>query len=255
MQCAEVIDLLDSFLDDQLLVETNRGILQHVSTCPRCRTELDDRRRVRLALRGAFERSPALAPSPAFLATMAEQARSGGRARRSQRVWRAAWAIAATLALVATAAGGQMWISTRRSVALARAAVGDHRNCALQFRLPEQPISLDEAATRFDPVYRRFASVSPANDRATVVARHVCVFEGRRFAHLVLSYDHELVSVLVPVGASASALDVRDFDGERVLAFRAGRFTAFVVSALSDGDLRAVAGAMQAPLTQALAGA
>lgn len=255
MHCAEAIDLLDSFLDDQLLVETNRAILQHVSTCPRCRAELEDRRRLRLALRGAFDRSPALAPSPAFLADIAERTRSSSRIRDSRRSWRAALAVAASIALVVGAIAAQRGIASRRAVALARAAVGDHRDCALQFRLEEQPISLEEAAQRFDPVYRRFASVSPTTDRATIVARHVCVFQGRRFAHLVLNYNRQLVSVLVPIGAPAVSLDVRELDGERVLAFRVGRFTAFVVSALGDNELRAVAAAVEAPLADALAGA
>ncbi len=255
MHCPEVVDLLDSFLDDQLLVETNHEILRHLADCRRCRSELDDRRRVRLALRGAFDRSLELAPSPDFLAAIADRTRSAGAARHAARGRRAALAVAAALLLIVGSLAGGRWISARRTVTLARAAVGDHRNCALQFRLSEQPISLEEAAQRFDPVYRRFVSVSPTDSRVKVVARHSCVFQGRRFAHLVLSYGDQLVSVLVLVDTSSQALALTSLDGERVLAFRAGRFTAFVVSALADGDLRAVATTMQLPLTRALAGA
>jgi hypothetical protein len=54
--------------------------------------------------------------------------------------------LAATV-LLAVALGfayrGRDWITA--TGALARAAVGDHRYCAVQFRLAEKPISLEEA--------------------------------------------------------------------------------------------------------------
>ena len=86
--------------------------------------------------------------------------------------------------------------------ALARAAVGDHRNCALVFRLDEKPIALEEAARRYGSAYGVLARV-PANDVMTaagparVLERHACVYKGRRFAHLVLEYRGAHVSLLV----------------------------------------------------------
>ena len=154
---------------------------------------------------------------------------------------------------------GQAWLSARRLTELARAAAGDHRDCALQFRLSEQPISLEEAARRYDPLYRRFATVTPAADRLAgrlaVVARHVCVFQGRRFAHIVLSYDGQLVSVLVPEGGHPPVSDIRTVEGERVIRFPVGRLSAFVVSTMAADDLDRVADAIRDPLSRALAGA
>src|SRR5437773_12173370 len=90
--------------------------------------------------------------------------------------------------------------------AWSRTAVGDHRNCALQFRLAEQPISLEEAAQRYGAAYR-VLETRPPNDVITAVGpthlleRHSCVYRGRRFAHIVFEYRGEKVSLLVTAAA------------------------------------------------------
>ena len=40
MQCREVRELADSFLSEQLLVETNHEIVRHLETCPDCRADI-----------------------------------------------------------------------------------------------------------------------------------------------------------------------------------------------------------------------
>jgi len=87
---------------------------------------------------------------------------------------------------------GRDWLTA--TAALARAAVGDHRNCALQFLLAERPISLEEAAQRYGAAYRVLATLPPSDvmtavGPAHVLERHSCVYGGRRFAHIVFEYD------------------------------------------------------------------
>ncbi|MBW8868363.1 MAG: hypothetical protein JF610_13725 [Acidobacteria bacterium] len=202
MECRDVRELTDSFLSEQLLVETTHDILRHLAQCPSCRAEIESRRRLRTALRGAFERSPELRATPEFLESVGRRVRD----RQSSRSLRAArWsfrplmAIAASLLLVsAVAFGGREWLGA----SLLHAALGDHQNCAIRFRLKEKPISLEEAAQRFDPAYRSLVAVAPSPARLsggelTVLERHSCVYDRRRFAHIVLRYRGTLVSVLV----------------------------------------------------------
>jgi hypothetical protein len=47
MQCRDARELLDSFLAQELLVETNHELLRHVSGCPDCKSDLDTRARLR----------------------------------------------------------------------------------------------------------------------------------------------------------------------------------------------------------------
>jgi anti-sigma factor RsiW len=258
MECRDVRELTDSFLSEQLLVETTHDILRHLSQCPSCRAEIESRRRLRTALRGAFERSPELRATPEFLASVGRHVRE----RQSSRSVRAArWslrpmmAIAATV-LLAVAFGGREWLGT----SLLHAVLGDHQNCAIRFRLNEKPISLEEAAQRFEPAYRSLVAVAPSparlsNGDLTVLERHSCVYDGRRFAHIVLRYRGALVSVLVTPDRLARVPSELAVDGTRVSSFRAGRFAAFVVSSASERETREIAAAVAGPVKSALAGA
>jgi anti-sigma factor RsiW len=257
MECRDVRELADSFLSEQLLVETTHDILRHLSQCPSCRAEIDSRRRLRAALRGAFERSPDLRATPEFLTSIGQRVRERQSRRPTAWSWRPMMAIAASLLLVtAVAFGGREWLGA----SLLHAALGDHQNCAIRFRLKEKPMSLEEAAQRFEPAYRSLAAVAPSparlsNGELTVLERHSCVYDGRRFAHIVLRYRGTLVSVLVTPDRLAGVPSEVAGDGTRVSSFRAGRFAAFVVSSASETEAREIAAALAAPVKNALAGA
>ncbi len=260
MECRDVRELADSFLSEQLLVETTHDILRHLAQCPSCRAEMESRRRLRTALRGAFERSPELRATPEFLASVGRHVREhqSSRSLRSARwSFRPMMAIAASLLLVsAVAFGGREWLGA----SLLHAVLGDHQNCAIRFSLKEKPISLEEAAQRFEPAYRSLVAVAPSPARLsggelTVLERHSCVYDRRRFAHIVLRYRGTLVSVLVTPDRLARVPAEVAVEGTRVSSFRAGRFAAFVVSTASDAEMREIAAAVAGPLKNALAGA
>jgi anti-sigma factor RsiW len=262
MECRDVRELADSFLSEQILVETTHDILRHLAQCPSCRAEIESRRRLRSALHGAFERSAELRPSPEFLASIGQRVREQESRHRRWTGWRTALAIAATVLLVFGGAfGGREWLGASRFAALARAAAGDHQNCAVRFRLKERPISLEEAAQRFDPGYRALVAVVPSPARIsggelTVLERHACVFDRRRFAHLVLRYRGTLVSVLVTPDRFAQVPpELLTIDTMHVASYRVGRFATFVVSSVSDQETREIAAAMAGPLADALKGA
>lgn len=138
--------------------------------------------------------------------------------------------------------------------------------------LAEQPISLEEAARRYGGFNGRLETVEPSITTLSggplkVVERHSCVFEGRRFAHIVLRYRNEMVSLLVSdeprsVVSAGVLAGVREkpsglpaTGGFRVAAFRTSQHLVFVVSSLNDDDLQEVARAMARPVSQALSGA
>jgi anti-sigma factor RsiW len=287
MSCREFRELLDSYVTEELLVETNHEMIRHLETCSACRAELDDRRRLRAQLKSAFTGSADLQMRPAFAATLAT--RLCGTARPPASAWRRLsswWALAAAVALVAAIGAGA---GLRRAVVirltsgesnsitqavwqLARAAAGDHRDCALHFRLAEKPIPLEEAARRYDPAYHALREAVRAThaDRGNVpidiVEGHSCVFEGRRFAHIVLRYRGELVSVLVTArdgrspatqrrGSSPAIASLHGVEGFEAATFSAPRHVVFVVSALDAQDTVAVARTIADSMYQHLAGA
>lgn len=278
-ECRHARELADAYLSDQLLVETTHEIANHLDGCPACQAEFETRRRLRTALKTAFAGAPDLQPRPEFAAALrarlvaeVETPRADAPVALPERraAWRQWGAIAAGLVLVVGL--GVTWLSPSQLAALARLAVGDHENCALTFRLAEQPITLEQAARDYDAAFRSLQAVVPVTSALPggsleVVDRHSCVWEGVRFAHLVLRYKETIVSVVVASDATAmtswipwSRLEhtprvASAVDGQQVASFRGARHTVFVVSSLPADDVQAVAQVMAAPVLQALAGA
>src|SRR5689334_13193063 len=163
MNCRDVREVADSFLCDELLTETNHEILQHLDTCASCRSEIDARRTLRTTLRDAFDRAPELQARSEFLERLRGDLRDAPAQDHRSWVSRRWFAIAAGLVLAA-GLGGAVLVkrsTPRLSDALAQDAIGDHRNCALKFRLVRMPISLEEAAQRFDGAFRLLLTAPP----------------------------------------------------------------------------------------------
>jgi anti-sigma factor RsiW len=235
--------------------------------CHACRSELAERRALRDGVRRAFAGAARLDARPEFGATLREQLRQAAlhvpaRRRFRPRGW---WALAAALLLAATVGlvhRGRDWMTVG---ALARAAVGDHRDCALQFRLTEKPIPLEEAARRYGVVYRVLERLPPDDIRtaagsAHVLERHACVYKGQRFAHIVLEFHGARVSMLVAdaggegaPGAGDAAIDAPgQIDGLSLVSFRTAGHVVLFTGEIAAADLRALADAVVPPLRRGL---
>jgi len=265
MDCRTVRELADSFLSEQLLVETNHEVLRHVETCAACRAELAARRAIRERVRGAFVNATELTSRPGFAAELAARLRQRsvsagatsdpGISRRSLlRSW---WTAAAGVLL---AAGGTM-VGVRQArarsqlTALAVTAAGDHQNCAIKFTLAERPISLEEASRRYGMPYGQMASfeVPALTPAAEVLDRHSCVYGDHRFAHVVFRYRGAVTSLVVTRGAGPSQPRIERKDGSPAVAsLPAGDFVAFVVADLPAEDVLDVARTIAGPLARQL---
>jgi len=257
MDCRKVRELADSFLSEQLLVETNHDLLRHLETCPDCRADLAGRRALRDGLRAAFLHAEELRPRTEFAAELrtALRASQPGITRRS--VLQSWWTLAAGVVL---AAGGGVFVrrssSRSRLATLAREAAGDHRNCAVKFALAERPISLEDAGRRYGAPYGALATFQlPAVDGTIeFLERHACVYQGRRFGHVVFRYRGALTSLLVADSAPPIAAELEPNDaGPVVASLPAGRFVGFVVADLDRQDVLYLAQTLAQPLSQHLA--
>ena len=273
MECREVKQLAEAFVSEQLLVETTQAVVSHLQQCPACRGDIAGLRRLRTATRLAFENAPDLTVRPEFVAALQSHLKADAH-QRPTRLSRRRWLAIAASSLLAVGSGWgwREWSATRFS-ALLQAAVGDHRFCALTFKLTERPIPLHEAARRYGRIYELFEAVEPSTTALNggalrVLERHSCVFNGRRFVHLVLRYKDEAVSLLVTddprsnvalgadrAGIDATPLELSVSDGFHVASYHGERHVVFVVSSLNADDVQEVARAMVAPVSRALAGA
>jgi hypothetical protein len=306
MQCRDLREIADSYLSDELMIETNHDILKHLETCADCRREMAARRDVRAKLRAAFAEAPDLQMSDEYAARLRTQLRAAMREETRSAKHRTWFAIAACLMLAAVAgfivirqrerARQELFSQSTRTkqssvdesktnktpngsspndastaVSLAmtemtEGAVGDHRNCAVKFRLPKPPIPLEEAGREYDRVYFNLAKAVldgredfPGN--VEFVKAHSCVFNGQRFGHVILKYHGRLVSVIVTdlthaANATASAAQTPSganqlivtacpqVQGYRVSCFETVRHAVFVVSDLTETENTTLARAL-----------
>lgn len=279
--------MLDSYIGDELLVETNHEVLRHLENCAACRSELAARRELRARVRAAVKNSPDAQINSVFAARLQSNLHQTALLPRPtfwEKFSRAEFFNPKTLALAAVcllfvALFGAVWLNRSPSSGtalsgnnqsnqsaeptqairaawqrLTHEAVGDHRDCALDFRLKEEPISLNEAAEKYGKynkdldktVIASLDEIFPerqtggTTDKIRFYEAHSCVFEGRRFAHVILLYRNRRVSVLVTEanlsGAAAGGEEISSESvdvGMLVARFRAANHAVFVVSDLT----------------------
>ena len=292
MQCDQFRQLADSYLNNELIVETNHQIISHLEHCAECRHELASRRELRTRLRQAFQNAPENQMRSEFAARLSKQLRDQALRKRIDSVMStngsslfsaqrriSLLALAACLVLASGIGlvlfrnlskpptnnlpqlGSGVPVSLGKTE-LAKSAVGDHRDCAIHFRLAEKPIDLEVAGRKYDPVYLNLTKAvfwqgNSALD-VELVEAHSCVFEAHRFAHIVLKYHGRLVSFLVTdAGQTTDATETTtaslsqsqviassQFDGYQVSCFQTGRHAVFVVSDMPESENLALARAL-----------
>ena len=153
--------------------------------------------------------------------------------------------------------------STARADALAQDAVGDHRNCALKFRLVRMPIPLEEAAQQFDSAYRLLLTVPPdtlstPGGEVRVVERHSCAYGARRFGHVIMEYRGRVVSLLMTANYGTTggydSVDAiphvigRPMNGLLVVSVTDSNHAILLVSDLDSAELAKLSRAVSVPL-------
>lgn len=234
MQCPDFREVADSYLSDELLVETNHDMITHLEACADCRRELAARRELRTTLRTAFTKAEELQIQDQFAKRFRGELRDTVTTEAislipRHRMW---MAIAACL-LVTAALGLIAWQRQRAQngagkhqepnvtqvndpprptptavdadlvlAKMSELAAGDHRDCAIGHRLPDRPIDLAEAGRKHDRVYLNLTPAVMSRrdefaERIELVMAHACVFKGQWFGHIVVRHRGRLVSVLV----------------------------------------------------------
>lgn len=272
MDCDKVRELADAYLSQQLPIGTAHAIATHVEDCPACQAELAGLRRLRASVRSAYLLSNELSPRPEFLEALSSRLRPAAAPRTAVPGWRRTWlAVAATTVLVLGGGFGLHGLGASQFTAILQAAVGDHRFCVVAFKLTKRPIPLGEAARVYDdPVDRSLGTMTLSTAQLSagpvrILERHSCVFDGRRFAHIVLRYKGELISLVVTpddrfvrhlpgmsLAGNGRTASLPSVDGYHVAAFRGPDHVVFVISTLDDNDLSEVARSLEAPVSRAL---
>lgn len=261
MQCDDFREIADSYLSDELLIETNHDVIRHLEACADCRAELAARRQLRYELKSKFNASPELRAPEGLSRRLRAELRDRAWQRPTIVISRAAYVgIAATL-LIAIALGllaVARWRSGQRELAawesLTNSATGDHRECALEHKLSGTIISLADAGRTYDRAYAALADQASLTASlptgAQLLEAHSCAFQGRRFAHLVVKYREQVVSVVIarndgpakgPSPTPGEIVASLKSDSYQVAAFQTPSHSGFVISSLNEADNMTIA--------------
>jgi anti-sigma factor RsiW len=177
---------MDSYLAGELSVETNHGVLRHVTGCRDCAAELKRRVRLREMLSATLE---------VAVDTDRVRARITHAVDREQRSWARVMRLGAVAATLIAAVAVAYWAGRRVDAAAYDDSAEDHIACALSY--PE--------GTAYDPERAAQNLVPPFEDIADVIGlshgsyhvidAHMCPYKGRNYAHVVMRGDGQTLSL------------------------------------------------------------
>jgi len=254
--CEKIRGYFDSYLDNELLVETNHEVLRHLASCESCTQALEVRARVKLSLKRAVEREEA---PGILLDSVRRTIRESGRRRFFAHPFIAA---AAVLVLVVS---GILAVRTSHlfvpgafsSEAQQIIQVGliDHVHCALQLGKWKELISFDQMRqdTGKGALGPEFIGLVPLVKEKLgpdfqVVQGHRCRENHRDYVHLILTGQNGSILSLVitekkgesfsradlVAATQASGIPVYGYSEDRleIAGFETSQFLAYVVSNL-----------------------
>ena len=255
-QCKKIRSYLDSYLSNELLVETNHEVLKHLDTCEACLDALADRVRVKNVLRKAVLRDDA----PAGLRHRIEK---DIRKTNSSSSWLGQWVLvaAAAVVLLVGAVGVVRFTESRgersrgqqaaakQTSQLLTIGLNDHSFCAIDHDLASRRFTRDEMTQKMGPEFAGLVGLveQKAPGEYEVVIGHRCRFAGRAFVHLILRNRDTIISLAItrkngesfPADGLSDALQasgvplyesrIQDYE---VTGFETRDYLAFVVSNL-----------------------
>ncbi len=192
--CEKVRRYLDSYLDSELLVETNHEVLRHLEGCAACSRELESRAFLKSRLRQAVMLGSA---PPGFEASVIATLRGYQPDRR--RNWMLAIAAIVLLSIGTWSIQRQGTSGSELLASIMQTGLDDHVHCALQRSYAEPPPSLPQMESDMGPVFREMIPVVrgkvPAEYR--LEQAHLCTYKTRQYTHMIFRNDSALISVIV----------------------------------------------------------
>jgi len=224
LACQKFRAKLDSYIDNELLIESNLEMIEHFKRCTSCTQEAQERRNVRRRLRDAVREVPV----PAGL-----EGRIRDRLRQPKQPQPKKLFLMAIAAVLALCFG--VFRLRDPSSALLRIALDDHLHCAVVHhptpRVPGEPNQLPERLTGLASLVQQHVP-----SEFSLRLAHECQDQRRSFVHLTFDDGHHLMSVVIARRESGESLGsgMRQAARDRfqLAAFESGQFFVYTVSDL-----------------------
>ncbi len=259
--CQNIREKLDLYLDNELLVETNQTVLDHLTFCRDCAAESERRIEQRRLLKAALlHEDNSEVHSENIIRERVEIALH--KEQHSRIRTRIGWLGLAASLILAMVVGLAYWrtrstsrpanswrVTTATSptpVMIAdvdRDAVENHEVCALSYpaswTFDEQRVARD-LTPRFAPLIN---AVGRHRDSYELVEGHICSYKQKQYAHLIFRGNGHTVSVFIepddpanPTSARPREIDQTGYKAYQVASVDTGLHHIFVVSDLPSGE-------------------
>ena len=269
-RCERIRQQLDSYLSNELLVETASEVVHHLESCQACSRDLESRMRVRDALqRAVWDR-----PVPDSVRTDVVRRLRASQTRSFAGVSVKRWALGlATVALALFGLFAAEWVNLRHAeqliASILKLGVSDHIFCAIQghnypeIANPPDQIS-EKLGARYAPLLQVVQQRLPGFE---VVEGHICSTPGsdRKYVHFITRGHGTILSVILAQrdGAalpkdklllSEDSLGIYQdhLSGMEIAGFESGQYFAFVVSDLNEKELLQLARGLAPALNETL---
>lgn len=261
MQCREFGEISEAYLSDELLVETCIQVFRHLENCRKCREDFAAKRELRQKIRTAVKNSHEFQLDPIFanrlnadLQEMALHKSSWHTMLFANRLLIPAVAsllLALTFGFLLLGGSGRSTELALSPDAIAKGlteislkAVGDHKDCALEKLQQWEKASSNDYAEKavYTEKVAKPLQASLSSDIEMLHA-HDCIFEGKKFKHVILRKGGHIVSVFFdkdnvpssgPAGNSPIISEMEN--GLQVASFQNDNQAVFVVSDLPEND-------------------
>jgi hypothetical protein len=271
-QCERTRQQLDSYLSNELLVETASEVVRHLENCRACSRDLESRMGVRDALQRAVWNRPV--PDSVRMGVVRKLRASQTRSFAGVSIKRWALGLAAAV-LVLFGLFAAEWLNLRRGeqliASILKLGVNDHVICAIkEHNYPEVANPPDQIRKKVGAQYAAVLQV--VQERLPgfeVLEGHICSIPGsdRKYVHFITRGQGTILSVILTerngaalprdkflLSADSGALGIYEnrLSGMEIAGFESGRYFAFVVSDLSQIELLQLARELAPALNETL---
>lgn len=216
MQCKNFREIADSYLSDELLVETNHEVFRHLENCENCRRDLGGRREVRAKLCSAIINSTESQIDRTFAANLRQRLekeafRKNGftdffRMSDAPKIF----ALSAAALIIAVLIGFSFWnnpaekdrIAANNNVYktawmnISEAAAEDHNHCGLgKYDYWNKNDATENAEEKAFEENVLNEIQSKTDQSVKLVSIHDCYAMGKKFHHAIMNIGDHVVSI------------------------------------------------------------
>jgi len=271
-QCELMRKYLDSYLSNELLVETASEVMHHLENCESCSRDLESRMRVRDALQRAVVNRPV----PESVRADVLRSLRESQPRSFTRPSATRWAIGlASIAFILLSLFAAEWFNLHRGeqliASILKLGVSDHLICAIKgHNYPEVANPPDQIRNKLGVRYAVLLQV--VQERLPgfeVLEGHICSIPGsnRKYIHFITRGKGAILSVILterngtnlPKGqllSSPESAGLSIYEGHHsgmeIAGFESAQYFAFVVSDLSQNEVLQLALGLAPALNETL---